>query len=201
MKIRPWVHVRMPTFQFTDHEAARSSPGSQRKGDAAQFDTTVFAAPSPQNVAIGREVFAMLRCAAVPFDGYAGRIRPIRRCRMSPTRTSLAPNLTLARVRLRHDWIADWIRRPDEMIPGTRMPTNFPRDAETGGFQSPLAHGHRHAGLRRAQGRAAAALQERGSAEQDHGRRRRAHRIIFAITSGASASNACALPARRRRRP
>ena len=40
---------------------------------------------------------------------------------------------------MRHDWIADWIRRPDEMIPGTRMPTNFPRDPETGGFQSPLA--------------------------------------------------------------
>jgi hypothetical protein len=51
---------------------------------------------------------------------------------------SLAPNLTLARMRLRHDWISDWIRRPNEMIPGTRMPTNFPRDAATGGFQSPL---------------------------------------------------------------
>ena len=53
--------------------------------------------------------------------------------------TSLAPNLTLSRLRLRHDWISDWIRRPNEMIPGTRMPTNFPRDAATGGFQSPLA--------------------------------------------------------------
>ena len=71
--------------------------------------------------------------------------------------TSLAPNLTLARMRLRHDWISDWIRRPNEMIPGTRMPTNFPRDAATGGFQSPLAHGHRHAAVRAVQGRAAAA--------------------------------------------
>jgi hypothetical protein len=53
--------------------------------------------------------------------------------------TSLAPNLTLSKLRLRHDWIADWIRRPDEHIPGTRMPTNFPRDGQTGGFQSPLA--------------------------------------------------------------
>jgi hypothetical protein len=52
---------------------------------------------------------------------------------------SLAPNLTLSKIRLRHEWIADWIRRPDEMIPGTRMPTNFPRDPETGGFSSPLA--------------------------------------------------------------
>jgi hypothetical protein len=51
---------------------------------------------------------------------------------------SLAPNLTLSKIRLRHEWIADWIRRPDEMIPGTRMPTNFPRDPDTGGFRSPL---------------------------------------------------------------
>jgi hypothetical protein len=51
---------------------------------------------------------------------------------------ALAPNLTLSRARLRHEWIADWIRRPQEMIPSTRMPANFPRDAATGGFQSPL---------------------------------------------------------------
>ena len=53
--------------------------------------------------------------------------------------TSLAPNLTLSKLRLRHDWIADWIRRPGEMIPDTRMPANFPRDPKTGGFSSPLA--------------------------------------------------------------
>src|SRR5438445_6627376 len=53
-------------------------------------------------------------------------------------KTSLAPNLTLARLRLRHEWIPHWIRRPGEMIPSTRMPANFPRDAATGGFQSPL---------------------------------------------------------------
>ena len=41
-------------------------------------------------------------------------------------RASLAPNLQMASTRLRHDWINDWIRRPDEWMPGTRMPTNFP---------------------------------------------------------------------------
>ena len=50
----------------------------------------------------------------------------------------LAPNLTLSRIRLRHDWINDWIRRPDEWMPGTRMPTNFPK-GETGQRTSPLA--------------------------------------------------------------
>jgi len=54
--------------------------------------------------------------------------------------TSLAPNLTLSRIRLRHEWIPDWIRRPGEMIPSTRMPANFARNPETGGFTSPLAN-------------------------------------------------------------
>ena len=31
----------------------------------------------------------------------------------------------LSRLRLRHQWIPDWIRRPGEMIPSTRMPANF----------------------------------------------------------------------------
>ena len=40
--------------------------------------------------------------------------------------------------RLRHDWINDWIRRPDEWMPGTRMPTNFPK-SDSGQRTSPLA--------------------------------------------------------------
>jgi hypothetical protein len=53
-------------------------------------------------------------------------------------RSSLAPNLQMAARRLRHDWINDWIRRPDEWMPGTRMPTNFPK-ADNGQRTSPLA--------------------------------------------------------------
>lgn len=53
-------------------------------------------------------------------------------------RSSLAPNLQMASTRLRHDWINDWIRRPDQWMPGTRMPTNFPR-GDDGRRISPLA--------------------------------------------------------------
>jgi hypothetical protein len=53
-------------------------------------------------------------------------------------RASLAPNLQMASSRLRHDWISDWIRRPDEWMPGTRMPTNFPK-GEDGKRTSPIA--------------------------------------------------------------
>ncbi len=136
MKIRPWMRVRMPTFHFTDQEAALLVTGFAAEGDETPFDTMQFASPSPANVAIGREVFTMLRCAqchaVTPVDPANPPLPNVADTQ------SLAPNLTLSKVRLRHDWIADWIRRPDEMIPGTRMPTNFPRDPKTGGFQSPL---------------------------------------------------------------
>lgn len=137
MKVRPWMRVRMPTFQFNDHEASLLVSGFAADGNESQFDTTQFATPSPANVAIGREVFTMLRCSqchsVTPVDAANPPMPNIADAQ------SLAPNLTLSKIRLRHDWIADWIRRPDEMIPGTRMPTNFPRDPKTGGFSSPLA--------------------------------------------------------------
>ncbi len=138
MKIRPWLSVRMPTFQFTDDEANKLVSMFSAEGRVPQFDTYQHFTPPRENVAIGREVFSMLRCAqchqTVPVGDPANPPMP-----NTADTTSLAPNLTLAKVRLRHDWIADWIRRPDEMIPGTRMPTNFPRDPDTGGFKSPLA--------------------------------------------------------------
>ena len=137
MKIRPWLNVRMPTFHFTDQEANTLVSFFAAEGKAEPFDTTLTTNPAPGNVAVGREVFAMLRCsqchATTP-------VNPENPPVPNPADlNSLAPNLTLARLRLRHEWIPDWIRRPGEMIPSTRMPANFPRNAETGGFTSPLA--------------------------------------------------------------
>jgi cytochrome c2 len=137
MKIRPWLSVRMPTFGFNDHDAATLVAGFAAEGNESQFDTRRYELPPQGNVAVGREVFAMLRCAqchsTTPVDPANPPVPN------TADATSLAPNLTLAKLRLHHEWIADWIRRPGEMIPDTRMPANFPRDAETGGFKSPLA--------------------------------------------------------------
>jgi cytochrome c2 len=137
MKIRPWLSVRMPTFHFDDAEANTLVSFFAGEGQEPEFDTTRGMEPSPQNIAVGRTVFTMLRCAQCHATTPVNPENP-------PTpntndMNSLAPNLTLARMRLRHDWIPDWIRRPGEMIPSTRMPANFPRDSATGGFVSPLA--------------------------------------------------------------
>jgi len=137
MKIRPWLSVRMPTFHFTDDEANTLVTMFARRGGGNEFDNRVYETPSPRNVAVGREVFTMLRCAQCHATNPVNPENPP--VPNVANTQSLAPNLTLARVRLRHDWIPDWIRRPNEMIPDTRMPANFPRNAETGGFTSPLA--------------------------------------------------------------
>jgi mono/diheme cytochrome c family protein len=137
MKIRPWLNVRMPTFHFDDQEANTLVTFFANEGQAQQFDTTRVTNPPAPNVAIGKEVFGMLRCAqchaTTPVNPENPPVPDVANAQ------SLAPNLTLSRVRLRREWIPDWIRRPGEMIPSTRMPANFPHDAATGGFQSPLA--------------------------------------------------------------
>jgi mono/diheme cytochrome c family protein len=137
MKIRPWMQVRMPTFQFTDEQANKLVASFAAEGGAPQFETHFQTDPPPENVAIGRAVYDMLRCQQCHSTAPVNPENPP--VPNTADTTSLAPNLTLSRIRLRHEWIPDWIRRPDEMIPGTRMPTNFPRNGETGGFQSPLA--------------------------------------------------------------
>ncbi len=70
MKIRPWVNVRMPTFHLTDEEANTLVTFFAEEGRAQQWDTKQNETPAPQNVAIGKAVYTMLR----------------RRCRTRPTR-------------------------------------------------------------------------------------------------------------------
>jgi mono/diheme cytochrome c family protein len=137
MKIRPWLSVRMPTFHFDDGETNAIVTYFAEAGRGHQWETMAGVRPPARNVAIGQQVYTMLRCAQCHATNAVDPENPPIP-NVADT-TSLAPNLTLSRLRLRHEWIADWIRRPNEMIPGTRMPTNFPRDAATGGFQSPLA--------------------------------------------------------------
>ena len=36
-----------------------------------------------------------------------------------------APDLVLAHERLRHDWVGEWLKDPQRLYPGTRMPSYF----------------------------------------------------------------------------
>ncbi|HEY7112496.1 MAG TPA: c-type cytochrome [Thermoanaerobaculia bacterium] len=131
-QIRPWLEVHMPTFGFSTEELndlTRYFAALDRARypfDAADYVT------DPKSWQAGRKTFELLRCK---------QCHPRNEQEMNAPgvdRASLAPNLQMASSRLRHDWINDWIRRPDEWMPGTRMPTNFP-PGDSGVRTSPLA--------------------------------------------------------------
>ena len=115
--IRPWLSVRMPTFGLDDarwnaiidyFEATGNSIGSFRTYDHREL--TAQAAP-------GKELFTLLQC---------------QKCHVLDTipadqdRASLAPDLRMARDRLKPEWILDWLRNPGRIQPGTRMPQFWP---------------------------------------------------------------------------
>jgi mono/diheme cytochrome c family protein len=131
-QIRPWLEVHMPTFGFTDPEL-NDLTRYFASLDRAEYPFLVADyATTPGDWAAGKKVFELLKCAQCHPRSVEDMNRP------GVDRASLAPNLQMAETRLRHNWIASWILRPDEWMPGTRMPTNFPKNDE-GHRISPLA--------------------------------------------------------------
>ncbi len=136
-QIRPWLRVRMPTFGFSTDQI-NSLTGYFAAQDKARypFEDRVESL-DPRSRAAGAATFVSLKCAQchpTSQDAFAQALKE------GKTPADLAPILAAAHTRLRYDWIADWIKRPDEWMPGTRMPTNFPKvDDKSDKRISPLA--------------------------------------------------------------
>jgi len=130
-QIRPWLEVHMPTFDFSDKELNDLTSYFASLDRAAYPFLIASDSATPTQWAAGKKVFELLKCAQCHPRSIEDMNRP------GVDRASLAPNLQMASTRLRHDWIPDWIRRPDEWMPGTRMPTNFPKGDDGKRF-SPL---------------------------------------------------------------
>jgi mono/diheme cytochrome c family protein len=130
-QIRPWLEVHMPTFGFDERELNDLTSYFAYLDRASYPFLSGDYAARPASWAAGRKAFQLLRCAQCHPSSEAEMNAP------GVDRSTLAPNLQMAATRLRHDWIADWIKRPDEWMPGTRMPTNFPK-GEDGKRFSPL---------------------------------------------------------------
>ena len=136
-QIRPWLKVRMPTFPFsTDQINTLTAYFATQDKARYPFEDRVESL-DPRSRAAGAATFASLKCAQchpTSQDAFAQALKE------GKTPADLAPILAAAHTRLRYDWIADWIKRPDEWMPGTRMPTNFPKlDDKSPTRISPLA--------------------------------------------------------------
>ncbi len=117
--IRPWLSARMPTFGFSDEEAA----------DVVRYFSALDRQPFPYETIPPRRMTAEGMQAAQKLfskDYFSclschqqGAIKPLG----DPSRW--APDLALARERLRPRWIVTWLQDPQKVQPGTKMPSFF----------------------------------------------------------------------------
>jgi mono/diheme cytochrome c family protein len=116
--IRPWLTVRMPTFHFSDahlnsvfdyFQALEEYDETFHLVDVSQY--------SDKTISDGKKLFDDYRCLSC---------HVLENKNVTPEEAAnLAPNLRLAHSRLRPDWVIDWLRDPQVIDPGTRMPSFF----------------------------------------------------------------------------
>ncbi len=118
--IRPWLQVRMPTFGFDDGEAnaltAYFDALDRVEVPYAYLDRAAF---SHTRVEAGRTLMAReyLDCFSCHQQGDRKPEGPPE---------GWAPDLAMAHERLNPDWIVKWIRDPQQLMPGTKMPSFYP---------------------------------------------------------------------------
>ena len=112
--IRPWLEVRMPTFGLDDaHWNGAIDYFAAISDTVGPFRTHELVADA-DTLQAGEELFELLRCQqchvldTIPEDQDVA---------------NLAPDLRMTPERLQPDWILEWLIRPLDIQPGTRMPT------------------------------------------------------------------------------
>ncbi len=115
VKLRPWLSVRMPTFGFDD-EQATSLVAMFSAFDHADYPYRYYDVKLEGNrKAVASAMFQNLKCTSCHVVGDV---------KLSPEDAQrAAPNLLLAKSRLRAEWIVKWLSNPEWIQPGTRMPS------------------------------------------------------------------------------
>jgi mono/diheme cytochrome c family protein len=117
--IRPWLDVRMPTFGFSDQESIDLVTYFARLDDQQYpYQSVVEKRLDSKGIQGGEMLFSadIYNCWTCHQQG---NIPP----KGDPA--SYAPDLTMARERLKPEWIRDWLWDPQQIAPGTKMPTFF----------------------------------------------------------------------------
>jgi mono/diheme cytochrome c family protein len=117
-KIRPWLALRMPTFQFTEEELNAITHYFAAQ-DRVPYPYEPRPVVQPAMVAVGQELFNKWQC--VKCHVVAGKLP-------NQEPANMAPDLANVPKRLRADWLPHWLADPLRIQPGTRMPANFPAD-------------------------------------------------------------------------
>lgn len=112
--IRPWLRVRMPSFGLQEDELTQAVTYFRAIAPPNPPPTEATAAMTP---AVSRELFELLKCQQCHVLGSVPGDQPA---------ANLAPDLRMAHERLQPEWIDAWLRSPNQILPGTRMPSFWP---------------------------------------------------------------------------
>jgi len=123
-KLRPWLDIRMPTFPLGDKRNTALVRGFAARANVSYpYLTVETPRMSPAEFAEAKKmVDTTLNCFKCHT---AGKPNP------DQDRASLAPDLRIARQRLRPDWVGAWLKNPQALQEGTRMPNFFTPDDMT----------------------------------------------------------------------
>jgi mono/diheme cytochrome c family protein len=118
--IRPWLEARMPTFGFSDEEANRLVGYFDALDRVEVPYAFVDANAIPrEHVEAGR-----LLMSEAYFNCFSCHQQGDRKPEGPPE--GWAPDLALAHERLNPEWLIKWIRDPQKVMPGTKMPSFYP---------------------------------------------------------------------------
>ncbi|NIR49429.1 c-type cytochrome [candidate division KSB1 bacterium] len=122
-QIRPWLSVRMPTFDFSDDEANdlieyfQALEGVSEPFMEVEVELTKAEKEAAEKL-YSDDYLSCFSCHQVgdkkPEGGPEG----------------WAPDFLLAPDRLNPDWVFDWIENPQALQPGTKMPSFYPDIAQ-----------------------------------------------------------------------
>lgn len=107
--IRPWVKVRMPSFNLTNHDKNLIVSGFASKSDQVVFEANEKVTWLPGEKEGAVKLFNQLACTSCHSMGFT-KVDP------------LAPDLHKANNRLRFSWIKKWISNPQAIMSQTTMP-------------------------------------------------------------------------------
>ncbi len=118
-EIRYGLKVRMPTFGLSDDDATTLVEYFSTLDDEP-FPYETLETPTPTNaeLRVGKQIFDELQCISC---------HPAKGERI-PEGSDKAgrPDLSLAKERLKPDWLIDWMKDPQTFQPGTAMPQAWP---------------------------------------------------------------------------
>lgn len=117
--IRPWLHIRMPSFRWSDEDVSKViTYFNLNDNQIYPFQKVTTQKLKGNDLIQAKAMFAKLQCQKCHVLGD----------KIPPDLNSAAPDLLKVHERLKPDWIVLWLKNPDDLMPGTRMPGFWPQE-------------------------------------------------------------------------